>query len=180
MRTYLKWGVAALLLGTLAYLIWDFTTQLNRKKAVAQRTQTLPACTVQDISGETFTIDPQGKPTVLIFFGPDCEHCQSEARELREQGASLSGARVVMLSAAPISALKTFVQTYQLGNPAVAGGPASGRAVPDFRVAHIDRQVARETFGFSSVPDVLIYHADGTLSHRFKGETSIAAIARHL
>lgn len=73
-----------------------------------------------------------------------------------------------MLSAAPVPALKTFAQTYQLSN------------VPGLRVAHIDRQVARETFGFSSVPDVLIYHADGTLSHRFKGETSIAAIARHL
>ena len=168
MRTYLKWGVAMLLLGTLAYLIWGFTTQLNRKKAVAQRIQTLPVCTVQDISGETFTIEPQGKPTVLIYFDPDCDHCQREAKELCKEGAALASATVVMLSAAPVPALKTFAQTYQLNN------------VPGLRVAHIERQVARETFGFSSVPDVLIYHADGTLSHRFKGETSIAAIARHL
>ncbi|MEZ0487348.1 peroxiredoxin family protein [Fibrella aquatica] len=168
MRTYLKWGVATALLGTLAYLVWGFTTQLSRKKAVAQRTQTLPACTVQPISGEPFTLTSAGKPTVLIYFDPDCDHCQREARALRKEGAALANATVVMLSSAPVPALKTFTQTYQLAS------------VPGLRVAHIDRQVAHDTFGFATVPDVLIYHADGTLSHRFKGETSIAAIARHL
>ncbi len=168
MRTYLKWAVATVLLGTLAYLVWGFTTRLSRKKAVAQRTQKLPVCVVQDIDTGTFTIEPQGKPTVLIYFDPDCDHCQREAREIQQQGASLTGATVVMLSAAPVAALKTFATTYRLTN------------VPGLRVAHVDRQVAQTTFGFTSVPDVLIYHANGTLSRRFKGETSIAAITRYL
>ncbi|MBO0949529.1 peroxiredoxin family protein [Fibrella forsythiae] len=168
MRTYLKWAILMAFLCTLAYLVWGFTTKLERKKAIAKRTQTLPSCTVQGISGDTFTLTSAGKPTVLIYFEPDCEHCQREARELRNEYAALAEANLVLLSAAPVPALKTFVQTYQLAS------------VPGLRMAHIDRQVAHDTFGFVSVPDVLIYHADGTLSHRFKGETSITAIAKRL
>lgn len=73
-----------------------------------------------------------------------------------------------MLSSAPVMALQTFAKVHKLNT------------TPTLQVAHIDRQTAYDTFGFAAVPDVLIYHADGTLSKRFRGETSVDAIKRHL
>ena len=108
------------------------------------------------------------RPAVLIYFDPDCDHCQREADELRQHAATLASAQVLMLSSAPVSALKTFAKSHQIAN------------LTNLQIAHIDRLVAYETFGFTSVPDVLVYHADGTLSKHFRGETSIAAIARCL
>ena len=168
MRTYLKWSIGAVLLGTLAYLGWGFTTKLGHKKEIARRTQTLPPVVVKSISGQRVTVAGQGKPTVLLFIEPDCEHCQRQVVELQKHHAKLNGAAVFVLSAAPLAELKAFAQTNWLTD------------LPNVRVAHVGRGVAHETFGFASTPDILIYHADGLLSKRLKGETSIEAIRRHL
>jgi thiol-disulfide isomerase/thioredoxin len=167
-RTYLKWGIGVALLGALAYLGWGFTSKLNHKKAIAQRTQMLPPVSVETLGGQRVVVAGQGQPTVLLFIEPDCDHCQREAAELYQQHDKLAGAAVFVLSAAPFSELKTFAQTYRL------------LGLSNVQVAHIERSVAHDTFGFATTPDVLIYHADGSLSKRFKGETSIEAIRRHL
>ncbi|GAB3575252.1 hypothetical protein GCM10027578_39140 [Spirosoma luteolum] len=169
MKTYLKWTIPVLVLAVLAYLAWGFTNKLNRKKEVAERIQTLPNFVAYSFDrlkiNRTIVAN---RSAVLIYFDPDCDHCQREADELRRKAALLSSARVIMLSSAPVAALATFAKAHQLNS------------LPTVQVAHIDRKTAYETFGFASVPDVLIYHADGSLSKRFRGETSVEAIARNL
>ncbi len=169
MRTCLKWALPVLVLTVLAYLGWGFTSTLNRKKQFAEQIQTLPEFTAysidrSEISGATLA----NRPAVLIYFDPDCDHCQREADELHKKAALLKSAHVIMLSSASLPALKTFANTHQING------------LPTVRIAHINRQTAYETFGFASVPDVLIYHANGSLAKRFRGETSVEAIARHL
>ncbi|MCX6215433.1 hypothetical protein [Spirosoma sp.] len=169
MKTYLKWGLPLLVAGLIAYLSWEFTTKLHRKQETAGRIQTLPAFNAYTINRSAINQAALGnRPAVLIYFDPDCDHCQREADELRRKASSLSSARVIMLSSAPLPALATFARVHQLNG------------LPTVQVAHMDRKAAYETFGFAAVPDVLIYHADGSLAKRFRGETSIEAIARHL
>ncbi len=168
MRTYLKWILLLLVVGLLSYLGWGFTSKLHRKQEATERIKELPDFTAygvdhSKISRATFV----GRPTVLIYFDPDCDHCQREADELYKKAALLASAQILMLSSARLPELKTFVQMKQLNQ------------LSNVVVAHIDRQVAYETFGFTSVPDVLIYHADGSLAKQFRGETSIEAIVRH-
>ena len=169
MRTCLKWTLPLLVLALLSYLAWGFTTKLHRQQEMTKRVQALPnfkAYTVDSLAINKAAL--ANRPTVFIYFDPDCEHCQREADELRKKVTLLAEAKILMLSSAPASALKIFATTHQLDH------------IPNVQVAHIDRKEAYETFGFASVPDVLIYHADGSLSKRFRGETSIEAIARHL
>ncbi|MFD2570640.1 TlpA family protein disulfide reductase [Spirosoma soli] len=169
MKKYLQWGLPIFILATLSYFVWGFTTKLNRKKEVAQRVQTLPNFTASLLDRSVISKTTlAGQPVVLLYFDPDCDHCQREADELYKKSVLLKQAMIVMLSSAPISDLTTFTEAYKLN------------ALPNVRVAHIDRQVAYDTLGFTSVPDVLIYHADGSLAKHFKGETSVEAIARHL
>ncbi|GAB2581693.1 peroxiredoxin family protein [Spirosoma areae] len=169
MRTHLKWALPVLVLAVLAYLGWGFTNKLNHKQQVAKRIQTLPDFTAYSIDrSEISSAALSNRPAVLIYFDPDCDHCQREAAELQKKAASLASAQVLMLSSAPAPALKTFAKTHKINN------------LPNVQVAHIDKQTAYETFGFTSVPDVLIYHADGSLAKHFRGETSIEVVARHL
>jgi peroxiredoxin len=169
MRKYLKWALPILAIGLLAYLGWGFTAKLHHKQETAERIQTLPDFKAEGLNNMIITHQTiANKPAVFIFFDPDCDHCQREADELRQRAAALAKAQILLLSSAPLTELKTFAQTHQLIN------------LPNVQVAYIDRQTAYETFGFSSVPDLLIYHTDGTLSKRFRGETSVEAIARHL
>ena len=169
MRTYLKWLLPVLVLGMLSYLAWGFRAKLTRKQEVAERIQHMPTFRAEGINHVLLTNDSLAHvPAVLVFFDPDCDHCQREADELSKKATTLAPAQVLLLSSAPLPALSTFAKVHKLTN------------VPDLRVAHIDRQVAYDTFGFASVPDVLIYHADGSLAKRFKGETSVEAIRRQL
>ena len=158
-----------MVVAVLSYIAWGFINTLNHKQKTAERIQTLPAFIAHKL--DSTIIDVTGlanHPIVFIYFDPECDHCQREAHELRRKSASLNKAQIIMLSTAPLSTLKTFAQTYQLTK------------LSNVQVAHIDRKIAHETFGFTSVPDVLIYRANGSLAKHFRGETSIEAIARHL
>ena len=168
MRIALKWALPLLILAMLFYLIKGFTNTLSHKQKTAKRIQTLPAFTAYGLDSSAIDITALANhPIVFVYFDPDCDHCQREAHELRQKAALLNKAHVLMLSAAPVSDLKNFTQTYQLTK------------LPNVQVAHIDRKVAYETFGFSSVPDVLIYRANGSLVKHFRGKTGIEAIAKY-
>ncbi|WP_338870398.1 hypothetical protein WBJ53_22675 [Spirosoma sp. SC4-14] len=169
MRTYLKWGLPLLVVALLSYLIWGFTNKLNQKQKTADRIQTLPTFTAYGLDSSVIhTAQLANRPTVFIYFDPDCEHCQREAEELHKRASLLNNAAIILLSSAPLTILKTFAQTYQLGK------------LTNVQVAHIDRKSAYETFGFTSIPDILIYRSNGSLAKHFQGETSIEAIARYI
>lgn len=169
MKTYLKWGLPVLVAGLIAYLSWGFTTKLHHKQKAAERIQTLPPFNAYTLDRSKISSTTIGnRAAVILYFDPDCDHCQREADELRQKASLLSEAQVIMLSSAPLPALATFAKAHKLNN------------LPNVQVAHLDKQVAYETFGFAGVPDVLIYHANGSLAKRFRGETSIEAIARRL
>lgn len=169
MKMYMKWALPVLVLAVLSYLAWGFTTKLNRQKVVVERTRTLPDFTAYSLDSSIVSrAELLNRPAVLIYFDPDCDHCQREADELRKKATLLAPAQVLMLSSAPLSALNEFAKTHRINS------------IANLRVAHIDRKTAYETFGFASVPDVMIYRTDGSLAKRFRGETSVEAIARHL
>ncbi|WP_080057766.1 peroxiredoxin family protein [Spirosoma aerolatum] len=169
MRTYLKWGLPLLVLSVLSYLIWGFTNKLNQKQKTAKQIQTLPTFTAYGLDSSVInTVELRNRSTVFIYFDPDCEHCQREADELHKRATLLNNAQIILLSSASLPALRTFAQIHQLTK------------LSNVQVAHIDRKAAYETFGFTSIPDILIYHTDGSLAKHFRGETSIEAIARHL
>lgn len=169
MKTYLKWTLSLLVVGLISYLAWGFISKLQRKQESSERVKVLPdfrAYTIDrsEISKATLA----ERPAVLIYFDPDCDHCHREADELHKKAALLAPAQVLMLSSAGLPEIKRFMHVHPFN------------VISNVRVAYIDRQIAYETFGFASVPDVLIYHADGSLAKRFQGETSVEAIARHL
>jgi len=167
MKRYVKWALPLLVLSLVTYSGWGFTSTLSHKREAAERIHTLPTCAVTPLSGGPIRLAATGRPLVLVYFDPDCDHCQREANELRQNTHQLAHADIWLLSAAPLPALNAFAQAYQLNTTS------------NLHLAHIAQQTAYDTFGFTSVPNVLIYHADGSLAKRFRGETSVTAIAKY-
>lgn len=94
MKTYVKWVLPVLVVGLLSYLAWGVTSRLQRKDEVTHRTQKLPDFKATSIAKTLVSQDDfQNKPAVLLYFDPDCEHCQREADELRQQAGKLTDAR---------------------------------------------------------------------------------------
>lgn len=61
----------------------------------------------------TFSI-PEGKPTVLVFYSPDCDHCQKMTEQLIKGMDSLKHMQFVWLTFMDLKSIKSFANTYQL------------------------------------------------------------------
>ncbi len=101
------------------------TVFAQHKKMVANDTTvypylklpTLPAFNIllQDSSTlyNTYNI-PAGKPTVMLLFSPDCEHCQKFIAELLNKMDSLKGVNFVLFTPMPLAELRPFAKKLEL------------------------------------------------------------------
>jgi len=107
---------------------------------------------------------PQGKYSLLIYFSPDCEHCRAQAESLLANIKALKDVQIYFLTAAPISELRSFSQTYHLDRH------------KNIMVA-IDYQFSFfRIFKVTSFPYIAIYDNNRQLVKLYKGETDIHRI----
>ena len=57
---------------------------------------------------------PQNKPFVIIYFSPDCGHCQFEAKELIKHSEDFKNVTFLWVSFHPLVAIKAFAAQYGL------------------------------------------------------------------
>lgn len=57
---------------------------------------------------------PNGVPAILVFFSPDCEHCQHETADLLAKMDSFQEVRFYFVTDDPMERLKVFQQYYHL------------------------------------------------------------------
>jgi len=55
---------------------------------------------------------PKGKPIVLIYFDPDCDHCQKLMAELFKNIKSFKKAQIVLVTFKPVIELIAFEKKY--------------------------------------------------------------------
>ena len=76
-----------------------------------QRFQSIPAIhlnTVPDSAVFTNENIKKNEPFILMFFSPECEHCQKETKELLAYKDELKGIQILMVSALPYKEIKDF------------------------------------------------------------------------
>ena len=57
---------------------------------------------------------PEGKPTILLYFSPDCEHCQHQIASILQAMDSLKAIRFYFITTDSFSRMKIFCNSYQL------------------------------------------------------------------
>lgn len=55
-----------------------------------------------------------GKPIVLIYFSPDCEHCQEETAGILKSMDSLKNVQFYFITEDPLERLKVFYKYYHI------------------------------------------------------------------
>ena len=69
---------------------------------------------------------PKNRPTLIMLFSPDCEHCQHHAEQIFANKEALKNINIVMVTSSPIYRMKEFAETYRLNemeNVVVAKDP---------------------------------------------------------
>jgi len=57
---------------------------------------------------------PSGKPTIFIYFSPDCEHCQQEAKMLLAHQKELHFLDIYMVTNGALDEARKFYKVFRL------------------------------------------------------------------
>lgn len=76
---------------------------------------TVPNFSIQKPDSSWFTKNHLGKkPTLIIYFSPDCGHCQSETETVISNIRKLNNLQIVMITSRPFEDMVNFEQHYRL------------------------------------------------------------------
>ena len=105
--------------------------------------------------------------TVLIFYQPDCDHCQREAKEISERLDQFKDYNIYFTTTESTEAIDRFAVDYNL----------SGR--PNIYFAQTTLDAILATVGPISAPSIFIYQDQKLVKH-LDGETPVDEILKFL
>lgn len=143
------------------------TSDENRKDVSVHRRNDLPQMMLTLKEGSPISAKTLEGKSILIFFQPDCDHCQREAKEISEHIDAFKGYQVYFTSTAALDAMNQFAKDYQLAEK------------PNIFFAQTTLDEILSSVGPISAPSMFIY-SDQKLIKHLDGETPIAEILKYL
>ncbi len=140
----------------------------NQSEENKADTNDLPAITLMMITGEKVMANTLPGNSILIFFGPDCDHCQRQAESMRLQLDTFENYSLYFIASNPITEIARFAETYQL------------RGYPNIFFAQADGPEVMRVLGPLDVPTIYIYSGDRSLVKKFINQTKVYEIAKFL
>jgi len=76
----------------------------------------IPPFSMMQGSGKVFKAQdlPIGKPIIIIYFDPDCDHCEKTTKELLSRIAEFGKASIAMVTYMPVNKVIEFEKKYEL------------------------------------------------------------------
>lgn len=133
--------------------------------------QTIPPFRMQLTNGKMFTSRDvsKEKPVIIIYFAPDCEHCQALIHSLLKRMNEFKKTQIILVSFEPLSMVTNFEKDYHL--PAYRNIKC-GTETPTFYF--------RNLFKLSKTPFTALYNKKGNLIISYKNETPLEDLIDHL
>jgi len=81
-----------------------------------QKDSTIPAFSILQTDSTWFNKEalPHNEPVVIIYFSPECGHCQLTAHEFDEKMKKMKDVFFVWVSYHPMTDIKSFAEEYKL------------------------------------------------------------------
>lgn len=126
----------------------------------------LPDFIMTTLQGEALqTKSLQGR-NILIFYNPDCDHCQRQAQSIRKQMSAFIDWTIYFIAASGDTQARTFAITYDLHEQKNVVFATAG-------ITEVDRAM-----GSIGTPSIFIYSDEGKLVKQFDGETPVDDILK--
>ena len=167
MKSILKYFIVFVLL-TIG--IWLGMSNLNLRKVrkeIGNQIQTLQHCCFESLGGKETCIDefnPE-QPTVIIYFNPECEHCQYEASEIGKSSDQFEKVNMVLITSDDSTLrIEAFAMKYHLWE------------VDNLTILIDRKRHFKNYFGTTVVPSLFLYGTNRKLFKVWKGEIQIKAV----
>jgi thiol-disulfide isomerase/thioredoxin len=143
------------------------TAQNDTQPNSLSKFETIPAFniyTVPDSIAFTNKNLLKNKPLIILFFSPDCEHCQKETKELLAYKEELKNIQILMVSPSSYPLIKQFYQEYGLS------------AMPNIKLGNDVNYTLGSIYQLRTFPSMFIYDQSGKLAKAFVGNIGVPAI----
>lgn len=112
---------------------------------------------------------PKGKPIILVYFDPDCEHCQKLMNELFKKINEFKKAEIVMVTFKPVIELPPFEEKYN------TSGYSNIKVGTEGTLFYL-----RNYYGLVKMPFTALYDKKGNLSYSYKEQTPVDDLINRL
>lgn len=166
MKRIIRYIILLVVLCVGSFLLLRTVSGIRHKEVVAATVKQLPSLTFPTVNNSKVNIKnwAQDHAAVIIYFSPDCEHCQYEATELQKHLPDFQGTEIIMITRANAAEAKQFAKEYKLEN------------ISNIHFLLDPTDAFYRTFGTHEFPSIFIYDKSHRLIKRFIGETKIEAI----
>ena len=106
----------------------------------------------------------KNKPLVLMFFSPDCDHCQKETKEILAYKEELKSLQILMVSPVALSLIKSFYEDYNIAS------------MPNIHMGQDLNYAIGVKYQIRTFPSIYVYDATGKLTKAFVGNVGVPAI----
>lgn len=107
----------------------------------------------------------KNKPLLLMFFSPDCDHCQHETEELIKNISKFKGIQIVMATTQPFGDMKQFETKYKLKENGITVGRDIAYTMPPY-------------YEMKNLPYLAFYDKNKKLISTFEGSLGIPGILK--
>ncbi|HEY8659318.1 MAG TPA: redoxin domain-containing protein [Hanamia sp.] len=152
----------------LVLLIITSAFLFSSKMAVAQ---SMPDFRMQLTNGKIFSAKdlPKDKPVIIIYFAPDCEHCQALMNEILTKIQNFKKAQVVMVTFKPVNEVIDFEKHYQTAK------------YPNIKVGiEIPIFFFKNFYNLQNTPFTALFSKQGKLIISYQKETPVDDLIKHL
>jgi thioredoxin-related protein len=112
---------------------------------------------------------PKTKPVVLIYFDPDCDHCQKLMKELFQKIDAFKKAEIIMVTFKPVEEVAAFEKQH---NSQKYSNITVGTEGIGFYL--------RNYYGLVTMPFTALYDKKGNLNYSYRKETSVDDLVNRL
>lgn len=144
------------------------TARTEKKAETRKGPSDLPALALTMPGGTQIMANSLPGKNVLVLFQPDCEDCQREAVQIRENLQAFNDYAIYFISDASLPVQAQFAKAYDLMD------------TNNVHFAQTSINEILQTLGPLPVPSIFLYSEEGRLVKAFKGETEIQQILNHL
>jgi thioredoxin-related protein len=112
---------------------------------------------------------PKGKPLVLIYFDPDCDHCQKLMTELFKKMNSFKKAEMVLITFKQVTEVAAFEKKYTTSKYANMRVGTEGTLF-----------FLKNYYKLVKMPFTALYDGEGNYIYSYRDETSVDDLIKRL
>lgn len=137
----------------------------------AAQSGALPPFKMLRTDGRYFTAGdlPKGRPVVLIYFAPDCEHCRQLLDAVFKKIDAFQKAELVLVTFKPVRELALFERAYQTEKYTNVKTGTEGNTF-----------YLRNFYKMQNTPFTALYDKGGKLVQAYRKEPPVAELIRRL